>query len=91
VHVAAGAEVAARTGDHHDLHVVGKLQRMKQVAQLGIRVEGERVLALGPAQLDRAHAVLERPGEVARVIAGPGLELGAHGVVGADEVLHGSS
>ena len=36
------------------------LQALEQVAQLGIRREGQRVLALGPVQRDGADAVLAR-------------------------------
>jgi hypothetical protein len=47
VHVAAGAEVLAGAGDDDGLDVVGIGQRAEQVAQLGVGIEGQRVLALG--------------------------------------------
>ena len=46
VHVAAGAEVAARAGDDDRLHVARVDERAKQVAQLRVRIERQRVLAL---------------------------------------------
>jgi hypothetical protein len=45
MHVAAGAEIAARTAQHHHLDGLGINKRAKHVAQLGIGFEGQRVLA----------------------------------------------
>ena len=42
----------------------------EQVAQLGVRVEGERVLALGAVERDRGDAAVQRPLEVLRAVAG---------------------
>ena len=65
VHVAAGAEVPARAGEHDRMHVVGMAQPREQVAQLGVGLEGERVLALGPVQRDRGRRRRStRPGEM---------------------------
>ena len=50
VHVAAGAEIAAGTGQHHRLDVVAGRQVAEGVAQLGVGVEGQRVLPLGPVR-----------------------------------------
>ena len=57
-------------GDHHGVHVGGVLQLAEQVAQLGVRLEGQRVLALGPVQRDGGHAVLHLPEEVLGAVAG---------------------
>ena len=50
--------------DDHGVHVGGVLQGAEQVAQLGIRVEGQRVLALGPVQHDGGDRAMYLPAEV---------------------------
>ena len=62
VHVAAGAEVAAGAGDHHRLDLAAVGQVAEEVAQLGVGVEGERVLPLGPVQGDEGDARFDRAG-----------------------------
>src|SRR3954462_2512197 len=64
MNVPAGREIAAGAGEHHafDLRRVGKLA--KCVTKLGIAVEGQRVLALGPVERDRRDSVVKRPQEV---------------------------
>ena len=47
VHVAAGAEVAAGAGDDDGLDVARVDEAAKQVAQLGIRLERQRILRSG--------------------------------------------
>ena len=42
----------------------------EQIAQFGIGIEGQWILALGTVQHDRAHAVADGPAEVAGHIAG---------------------
>jgi hypothetical protein len=79
VHVASGAEVAAGAADDDRLHVIGVFQVSEQVAQLGIRIEGERILALGPVEHDAADAVGDAPGEVPGLVAG-----GGTGVAGSE-------
>jgi hypothetical protein len=69
VHVAARAEVVAGAGEDDDLDVARVAQPLEQVAQLGVRVEGERVLALGAVQRDRGDAAAQRPLEVLPAIA----------------------
>ena len=64
VHVAAGGEVAAVGGDDDRLDVVGRRERAEGVAQLGVGVEGQRVLALGPRQRDDGDAAVHAPVEV---------------------------
>src|SRR6185295_15822188 len=60
-HIAAGAEIAAGPGQHDRAHVAGMSQVAEQVAQLGVRVEGEGVLALRPVQPhDRDAGVVAR-------------------------------
>jgi len=70
VHVAAGAEVAAGAGDHHHLDVRVEAQRAEQVAQLGVGLEGERVLALRPVQRDRGDLAVDLPEEVPGGVGG---------------------
>jgi len=64
VHVAAGAEVAAGAGEHHclDLGHVGELA--KEIAHLGVRLEGQRILALGAVQRKRCHLAVDLETEV---------------------------
>ena len=66
VHVAARREVAAVGREDDGLDVVGAGQRPERVAQLRVRLEGERVLALGPRQRDDGDAALDAPVEVDR-------------------------
>ena len=70
VHVAARAEVVAGARHHHGVHVGGVLQLAEQVAQFGVRVEGERVLALGPVERDGGHRVFHLPEKVTGLVAG---------------------
>ncbi len=64
-------------------------QGVEQVAQLGIGLEGQRVLALGPVERDGAHAAVKGPGEMSRLVAGLRRRTAAHGVARADVVFHG--
>ncbi len=57
VHVAAGGEVAAVRAEDDDVDVVGVGEGAEPVAQLGIALEGERVLALGAVEGDAGDAV----------------------------------
>jgi hypothetical protein len=66
VHVAARAEVAPRTGDHHRLDVGRVDEVAEHVAQLGIGLEGQRILPLGPVQRHRGDLVGESEGEMLR-------------------------
>ena len=66
VYVAAGAEIAAGAGDDDGADVVRVAKRAEQVAQLGVGVEGQRVLALRPVQRDGADAALAAATESAR-------------------------
>ena len=89
VHVAAGAEVATLARQHHHLHVGGVAQAVEQVAQLGVAVEGERVLAFRAVERDGGHAGgVAGPAEMLRLVARTRAELRAHGVGAADVVLH---
>ena len=60
VDVAAGAEVAAVRAEDDDVDVVGVGERAEPVAELGVAVEGQRVLALRPVERDARDAVLDR-------------------------------
>ncbi len=61
VHVAAGAEIAAGAGDDDRLDVVAYDESAEEVAQLRVRVEGQRILALGPVERDRRHLAVRNP------------------------------
>ena len=69
-HVAARAEIAALAGQHDGAHVRGVDEVAKQIAQLRVGFEGQRVLALGTVEPDRRDAaILARlEAEIARVI-----------------------
>ena len=69
VHIAAGAEVVARAHQHDGLHVVRPLELVEQVAQLSIRIERERVLALGAVERDGGDTALHAPQKVLGLIA----------------------
>src|SRR5262249_42944894 len=70
VQVAAGAEIAAVGQEDHRIDVVGVAQRAEGVAQLGIGLESERVLALRAAQPHARHLALDLPQEVLGLEAG---------------------
>jgi len=90
VHVATGAEVIARAGEHHRLDVGAFLQGQEPVAQFCVRVEGQRVLALGAVERDGGHTAVHAECEVTGACIGHGGVLAAHGVVVGDGVLHSS-
>ena len=65
VDVAARTEIAARAGQDDALaRSRVAVERAERVAQLGIAVEGQRILALGPVERDRRDAVREVPPEM---------------------------
>ena len=66
VHIAAGAEVTPGARDDDDFHVVGIRQIAERVAQLGIGLERQRILALGTVQRDRRNLAIQRPQEMLR-------------------------
>ncbi len=70
VHVAAGAEIAACAGEDDRLDVRRIAETAEQVAELRVRLEGERILPLRPVERDDAYASLETPAEM------PWLEIG---------------
>ena len=76
--VAARAEIAAGAGDHDGFDLRRVVELAERVAKLGIAVEGQRVLALGPVERDRRDAVIELPQEMGR-LEGRGVE--AHALV----------
>ena len=70
VHVAAGGEIAAVRGEDDGLHVVGIGERAEGVAELGVALEGERVLPLRPVERDDRDRALHAPAEVFWLEAG---------------------
>ena len=57
-------------GQHDGADLARGGQTLERVDELGIRVEGQRVLALGAVQRDGRHAALERPAEMSRADLG---------------------
>ena len=82
MHIAAGTEVVAGAGDDDSLHVIDVIERAKGIAQLGIRFERERVLALGAVQGDGGNFALYFPFEMF------GFEIGGfgHDVISAKNI-----
>src|SRR5690606_443727 len=76
----------------HRLDVGGIHQAAEQVAQLGVRIEGQRVLAFRPVQHDGADLAVigHLPQEGAGRIAGIGAPVMLHGVFGG-RAAHGLS
>src|SRR6266508_5418572 len=52
------------------MNILGVADIAKRVAQLGVRIEGQRVLAVRPVQPDGGDAVLRPPNEVLRAVVG---------------------
>ena len=66
MHVAAGAEIAAGARDDDRFDIVHMLQGAERVAQFGVRLERQRVLAVRPVDGDRRDLAVDVPGEVFR-------------------------
>jgi hypothetical protein len=64
VHIPARAEVAAGAGHHDGLHFLRVGEIAEGVAKLGVRFEGQRVLALGAIEGDGRHLAVELPAEM---------------------------
>jgi hypothetical protein len=88
VHVAAGAEVAALPAQYHGLDVVGIGQIAEQVAQFGVGVEGQRVLAFGTVERDQCHAAFHAIAEVPRLVGFEFLPVARQLVRFARKVFH---
>ena len=65
-HVAAGAEVAARAGDDDGLDLLVLRRGAEQVDDLGVAVEGQRILLVGPVERQRRDLAVDREAHVAR-------------------------
>src|SRR6185437_11803706 len=61
--VAAGGEIAARAGQHDRANVRRMGQLAKEVAQLGVAVEGQWIFALGTVERDRSDPPVVARGE----------------------------
>jgi len=70
VNVAAGAKVASFPGKDDRAHVVDVLQLVEGVSQLGVALEGERILALRPVEGDGGDTIGNLPLEVLRAPLG---------------------
>ena len=64
VHVAARAEIAARSGHDDGFYFGCPLKACEQITQLGIRLERQRVFLLGPVQRDDADLSIHFPEEM---------------------------
>jgi hypothetical protein len=64
VHVAAGAEIAASTGDHDVLDVVRIGEVAERISQLGVGFERQRILPFRPVQGDSRHLTVDLPKEM---------------------------
>src|SRR4029453_11140861 len=84
MNVTARAEIASGAGEHDDAHLRCRRQRPKQVAELCIGIERQRVLPLGPVERYRADAVIEPPPEMSGF---EGLRIEAHAVVPPSMVM----
>ncbi|MPM75239.1 hypothetical protein SDC9_122231 [bioreactor metagenome] len=69
MHIATRAEVAAGADQHHRLHILRPLELVKQVAQLGVGIKRQRILALRTIESDGCHAILHLPLEMCGPIA----------------------
>jgi hypothetical protein len=72
VHVAAGTEVLTRAVNHHGFDVGRVGQLPEQIAQFGIRFEGERVFALRAVQREGGDSGRHRPAEMLRLVVREG-------------------
>src|SRR2546425_7497030 len=66
VHVAAGAEIAARARHDHRPDIVRVAQGAEQIPQLAVGFEGKRVLLFRPVEREHADPPLGAPLEVLR-------------------------
>ena len=64
MYVAAGAEVIAVRGKHHGMHIGCIGQVTKGIAQLGVALECQRVLALWAIQPDNGDITAHFPNKV---------------------------
>src|SRR5262249_24360278 len=69
-HVAAGAEIPALAGDDEGLHALVAGGGAKDVADLGVALEGERVLPVGPVQRQGRDLAVDRETQVLRLVIG---------------------
>ena len=88
VHIAARAKIAAFASQHHSLDIGGVVQRYKQIAQLMVRIKGQRIFALRAVQGQGCHACFKRIREVLGFVAGHRIKLRTHWVARGDEVFH---
>src|SRR5581483_9745720 len=70
VHVATGGEVAALAAQHHHLDARLVRKRAKMIAQLGVRIERQRVFPLGPIQRNHADLALDAPQKMLGLLHG---------------------
>ncbi len=70
MHVAAGAEVLSSAGYDDRLDVVGMGHGSKQIAQLGVGIERQRVLSFGSVERERGYFIRGFVLEMASLIGG---------------------
>src|ERR1700678_130499 len=69
-YVAARGKVAARAGDHDGLDALVLCGRAKQIGDLGIAVERQRVLAVGAIERQRRNLAVDRETDMAGAVIG---------------------
>jgi hypothetical protein len=67
-HVAAGAEIAALTRDDKNLDLLVLRRRAKDVRDLGIAFEGQRVLLVRPVERKRRDLAVNLKADVPRLV-----------------------
>ena len=69
-HVAAGAEIAAGAGDDERLDVLILGRGAEEIDELGIALEGQRILLLRPVERQRRDLAVDREPDMLRLVAG---------------------
>ena len=91
MHVAARAKIVAGAGHDDCLDVVGIAHRTEQVAQLGVGIKGQRVLALGPVERDGRDASSDLKVKMLGLVVRQLLAIARQLVRLAGEITHGVS
>jgi len=67
-HVAAGTEIAAFAGEDEGLHLLVLCGSAENIGDLGVALEGERVLLVGPVQRERRDLAVDREPHMLRLV-----------------------
>jgi hypothetical protein len=63
LHVEAGAEGSARSGEHDDPHLVARCRLLEEIVEGRLKLPVPGVGALGPVEPEREHAMLVEAGQ----------------------------